>query len=145
MYLHERVEEFQLILNKEKSRAFTFDKRSNIHFHFLGFTFYWGFLGRRRMLKLKTQKEKLIKSIQEFYSWVKANRSVMKLKDLWEKAMLKIKGHVNYYGYPSRCNSASTDMLSSWMVAFSIFFSMDIGFIGSIPVNDGGNQGCSNQ
>ncbi len=97
--LRTRVDEFNLILNEEKCRTLTFDKRSNDHFHFLGFTFYWGLLGRRRALKLKTQKEKLIKSIQEFDSWIKDNRSTMKLKDLWETAKSKIRGHVNYYGY----------------------------------------------
>lgn len=97
--LRRRIGEFQLILNEEKSRAFTFDKRSNIHFNFLGFTFYWGPLGGKRMLRLKTQKEKLIKSIQGFYSWIKENRSQMKLTDLWESAKSRIIGHVNYYGY----------------------------------------------
>jgi RNA-directed DNA polymerase len=97
--LKRRVEEFQLILNEEKCRTLTFDKRSNEHFHFLGFTFYWGRLGRKRTLKLKTQKEKLIKSIQEFYSWIKENRNTMKLKELWELAKSKIRGHLNYYGY----------------------------------------------
>ena len=97
--LRERVKEFGLTLNEEKSKTLKFDKRSNGHFHFLGFTFYWGPLGRRRSLKLKTQKEKLIKAIQEFYSWIKRNRNTMKLKDLWEVAKSKIRGHVNYYGY----------------------------------------------
>lgn len=60
---------------------------------------YWGPLGKKRTLKLKTRKEKLIKSIQEFDRWIKENRSTMKLRDLWELAKSKIRGHVNYYGY----------------------------------------------
>lgn len=97
--LRSRVREFQLFLNEEKSRTFTFEKRNNDHFHFLGFTYYWGPLGKKRTLKLKTRKEKLIKSIQEFDRWIKENRSTMKLRDLWELAKSKIRGHVNYYGY----------------------------------------------
>ncbi len=97
--LHQRVKEFKLILNEEKSRTLTFDKWSNEHFHFLGFTFYWGRLGRKRALRLKTQKEKLIKSIQEFYKWCKTNRNMMKLTELWQLAKSKIRGHINYYGY----------------------------------------------
>ena len=52
--LHTRVEGYKLILNEEKSRTLTCDKWSNAHFHFLGFPFYWGPLGKKRSLKLKT-------------------------------------------------------------------------------------------
>ena len=47
---------------------------------------------------MKTQTEKLVKSIQAFTSWIKANRSKAKLNALWEEAKAKLKGHYAYYG-----------------------------------------------
>ena len=75
------------------------DKSSKLHFHFLGFTFYWGKQGSRRIFKIKTQKEKLLKAIMEFDCWIKINRSKYKLKELWKIAISKIRGHFNYYGF----------------------------------------------
>lgn len=97
--LQARVADYQLILNEEKSRTLTFDKRRHEHFHFLGLTFYWGYLGRKRALRLKTQKEKLIKAIQEFYHWIKENRNKRKIQFLWDEAKSRIRGHLNDYGY----------------------------------------------
>ena len=75
-------------------------KEESNHFHFLGFTFYWGRrpYKKTRMLKLKTHKEKLLKKIQEFYCWIKKVRSSMKLKFIWKQASVKLIGHYNYFG-----------------------------------------------
>ncbi len=97
--LENRVKEYGLSLNAEKTRAFTLPKNGHQQFSFLGLTFYWGKQNKRVILKVKTQKEKLIKAIQEFDRWIKAIRNKKKLKDIWELARSKIRGHNNYYGY----------------------------------------------
>jgi hypothetical protein len=97
--LRERVKKYKISLNDEKTHQLMLDKKSHESFNFLGFTFYRGIQGKRKILKIKTQKERLIKAISEFKDWIKANRNRMKLKDLWAMAKAKITGHVNYYGY----------------------------------------------
>lgn len=97
--LEERTKAFGLSLNQDKTRILTLAKGEHQQFSFLGFTFYWGMQGSRVMLKIKTQKEKLIKAMQEFDQWVKKVRNRMKLKDIWALAKAKIRGHNNYYGY----------------------------------------------
>jgi RNA-directed DNA polymerase len=97
--LSKRCQNYGLKLNEEKSRSFCFAKSTHESFNFLGFTFYWGKQGSRRILKVKTQKEKLHKTIQEFDGWIKTNRNRTKLGRLWEMAKAKIRGHINYYGY----------------------------------------------
>ncbi|MCB0411207.1 MAG: hypothetical protein KDD22_01695, partial [Bdellovibrionales bacterium] len=94
-----RVESFDLRLNEEKSKSINFKKSSTEDFNFLGFTFYWGPQGKRRILKVKTEKTKLIKAIREFSDWIKGSRNRMKLSALWEMATAKIRGHYNYFGY----------------------------------------------
>lgn len=97
--LKKRVEEYSLILNEDKTKIINLSKGLKNSFNFLGFTFYWGKQGKRRILKVKTQKEKLIKGIKEFYDWIKKYRNTMKLKQIWDLAKAKIQGHINYYGY----------------------------------------------
>jgi RNA-directed DNA polymerase len=97
--LEERVKQYGLKLNADKSRHLTLSKSNHEHFHFLGFTFYWGIQGSRRILKIKTQKDKLIKSMQEFDAWIKKVRNQKDLKTIWSLAKSKIQGHINYFGY----------------------------------------------
>jgi len=94
-----RVENYGISLNEEKTQQLTLGKKDRGSFNFLGFTFYRGKQGKRKILKIKTQKEKLIKGISEFYDWIKSNRNRMKLSELWKIAKSKIIGHLNYYGY----------------------------------------------
>jgi RNA-directed DNA polymerase len=97
--LNERVEQYGLKLNQEKTKQFTLTKENHQHFNFLGFTFYWGKQSSRIILKVKTQKERLHKAIREFDHWIKKVRNQMKLKEIWELAQSKLRGHINYYGY----------------------------------------------
>jgi len=97
--LRTRVKEFGLSLNEDKTHNLTMAKNQHTHFSFLGFTFYWGKQGRRRILKVKTQKERLIRSLQEFEQWIKKIRNQKPLKSIWELAKSKIRGHLNYYGF----------------------------------------------
>lgn len=97
--LQKRVEDYDLVLNEDKTRVIDLSKSKGNQLDFLGVTIYWGKQGSRRVLKIKTQKEKLIKSFVEFDQWIKKNRNRYKLKELWKTAKLKINGHVNYFGY----------------------------------------------
>ena len=94
-----RIEAFGLSLNIDKTKTINFNKSKENSFDFLGFTLYWGKQNKRRILKVKTQKDKLIKSFKEFYEWIKANRNRMKLKEIWSIAKSKLQGHYNYFGY----------------------------------------------
>jgi len=94
-----RIEAFGLSLNRDKTKTINFNKSKENSFDFLGFTLYWGKQNKKRTLKVKTQKEKLIKSFNEFYDWIKTNRSQMKLKELWSLAKSKLQGHYNYFGF----------------------------------------------
>jgi len=97
--LKQRVEQFDLQLNEDKTHMLELSKDNHESFSFLGLTFYWGRQNKRKVLKVGTQKEKLIRAIREFDVWIKTNRSRMKLKDVWALAKSKIVGHINYYGY----------------------------------------------
>lgn len=97
--LEKRVGEYGLILNKDKTHTLTLAKTEHHHFSFLGFTFYWGKQASKVILKVKTQKEKLVKAFQEFDHWIKKVRNSMKLEEIWDLAKAKIRGHNNYYGY----------------------------------------------
>ncbi len=101
--LKKRVEKFDLKLNEDKTHMLELAKDNHNSFSFLGFTFYWGKKNKRKVLKVSTQKEKLIRAIREFEVWIKVNRSNYKLKEIWALAKSKIIGHVNYYGY--YCNA----------------------------------------
>ncbi len=94
-----RIEEFGLSLNVDKTRTLDFSKSKENSFDFLGFTFYWGKQNKKQTLKVKTQKDKLHKSMNEFYEWIKRDRNSMKLKEIWSIAKSKLQGHYNYFGF----------------------------------------------
>lgn len=104
--LRQRVKDYGLSLNEDKTHIINLDKNSNGSFNFLGFTFYWGKPWKKKKadLRVKTQKEKLIKSIQEFEAWIKVNRSKMKTSEIWKMTKLKLTGHYNYFGYSTNRN-----------------------------------------
>jgi len=98
--LYQRVAAYGLELNREKTRIITFRNTEKTQFDFLGFTFYWGKgVGRKHLLKVKTQKKGLHKKLQEFDHWVKEIRSQLKLSEIWSLAKAKLRGHYEYYGY----------------------------------------------
>jgi len=98
--LHQRVTLYGLELHPDKTQIIDFRKTENNQFDFLGFTFYWGKgVGRKHLLKIKTQKKKLHKKLQEFDHWVKDIRSQLKISEIWRLAQSKIQGHYQYFGY----------------------------------------------
>jgi len=96
-----RVTEYGLKLNEDKTKKISFRKDEHTSFDFLGFTFYWGKNSGsgKRVLKIKTRKETLLKKIQEFYYWIKEARSTMKTREIWKTTREKLRGHYNYFGY----------------------------------------------
>jgi retron-type reverse transcriptase len=54
--LKERVKGYKISLNDEKTHQLILNKKSHESFNFLGFTFYRGKQGKRKILKIKTQK-----------------------------------------------------------------------------------------
>lgn len=101
--LKNRLAEYGLELNSEKTKVVCFDRTKPIArgiFDFLGFTFYWGksFINDKIALRVRTSAKALEKKIQEFANWIKQNRSRHKLESLWETAAKKLTGHYNYYG-----------------------------------------------
>lgn len=97
--LFERVKLYKLELNKDKTRLVDFGKGLNNSFDFLGFTFYRVSKHNKKILSLKTSKKRLHKKMQEFYNWIKAERNLMKTREIWKLASSKLRGHYNYYGY----------------------------------------------
>ena len=99
--LEVQVKKYGLELNKEKTKIIFFGKDQYQSFDFLGFTFFWGRKRkvRGRQLMIKTCKERLLKKIQDFYSWIKAIRSKERLEKIWELAKTKLQGHYNYFGF----------------------------------------------
>jgi group II intron reverse transcriptase/maturase len=96
----DRLLHFNLELNEEKSKKIDFGPRSGNVFHFTGFTFYWGKDrgSHTRRLKVKTQKERLNKSITEMNLWLKENRNKYNLQKIWDMISVKLRGHYNYFG-----------------------------------------------
>jgi len=100
-HLKERVSEFGLVLNEEKSVIINFSKNERNSFNFLGFTFYWDKKRPyiKQALKIKTQQKTLHRKIQDFYLWIKSCRSSLKIDRIWKLAKAKLQGHFNYYGF----------------------------------------------
>lgn len=98
--LYQRVSLYGLELHPDKTQLIVFRNTERMQFDFLGFTFYWGTSNRKKhLLKVKTQKKKLHKKLQEFDHWVKEIRSQMKISEIWRLAQSKIQGHYQYFGY----------------------------------------------
>lgn len=99
--LRERLAEYKLSVNEDKTAIINFAKGKETIFSFLGFTFFWNKKkGWNKInLAIKTQRDKLAKKIQEFTDWIKLNRSQLSRKEIWSITTAKLRGHYNYYGY----------------------------------------------
>ena len=107
--LQERLKEYGLELNAGKSGVKSFGnyERENAQkqqrkantFDFLGFTHYCT-VSRKGKFKVgrRTSAKKFRKSCKNIYSWLKANRNAISMKELWSKLALRIRGHYQYYG-----------------------------------------------
>jgi RNA-directed DNA polymerase len=98
--LNTRLNNYGLTLNEDKSGMINFRPKTERIFSFVGFTFYWGkgSGGKRRYLRVKTEKVRLFKKVQEYIAWLKSNRNRIRLIEIWETTKAKLRGHYNYYG-----------------------------------------------
>ena len=116
--LKERLEKFNLELEMSKTKMLEFGRfagqRAKGHdkpatFDFLGFTHY---CGKTRYgvfkLKRKTSQKKFRAKLKEINNWLRKERSHLTKGELFQKTILKMKGHLNYYGITDNiysCNS----------------------------------------
>jgi group II intron reverse transcriptase/maturase len=107
--LHERFARYDLQLHPDKTRIISFgryeienakkQKRRDNTFDFLGLTHYCtqsrhgGFLVGRRTIAKRFRKK-----IGQMKQWLKAQRNLLKLRDLWRMIASKLRGHYQYYG-----------------------------------------------
>jgi len=73
-----------------------FKKQGSKRFEFLGFEFSWSTsLRGKDIIKRRTSRKKLRKSIKNFKEWCKMMRN-QKFKTLFKKLNAKLRGYYNY-------------------------------------------------
>jgi len=102
--LPKRFAKYNLTLHPEKTRLIRFcrpngaDKVKPETFDFLGFTHYWGKSRKGHyIIKHKTGKGRLARTIHNFNIWLKKNRH-MEVKEQHAILCRKLQGHYAYYG-----------------------------------------------
>jgi RNA-directed DNA polymerase len=119
MTLKERLEKFNLELEKSKTKMLTFGRFAEANarkrgsrpstFDFLGFTHY---CGKTRSgifkVKRKTSRKKFRAKLKEINNWLRKERSHLTKRELFRRTILKMKGHLNYYGITDNLSSCST-------------------------------------
>ena len=103
--LGKRLEEYKLQLNEEKTKLVAFDKKAAAKgvkqetFDFLGFTFYLGkYQSGWVVPKLKTRAKTMRTKLNRVKEWIKQEKDVRLLKEIWNMFTAKLRGHVQYYG-----------------------------------------------
>jgi RNA-directed DNA polymerase len=111
----ERFKEFGLELNETKTQimSFGFFEKSNAKkqgrkantFDFLGLTHYCSETRRGKFkVSRKTSSKRLNSSLNAIGTWIKFNR-MLKIRSIWDKLSLKIRGHYQYYGVSDNSRS----------------------------------------
>lgn len=100
-----RTDRFSLILNEDKSKTVSFDKRQFKEtrqgtFDFLGFTFYLGLnrTGKFVLPKVMTSRKRMREKLKVVKQWCRDNRNRPKLAEFWKYFCIKLEGHIRYYG-----------------------------------------------
>jgi RNA-directed DNA polymerase len=101
--LEKRLGKFGLTLSFDKTHIIEFTRKTGNSFDFLGFEFRLARTGKRRV-RIRTSREKLRKSIQNFKIWCKAKRHV-RLDRLFGELNVKLRGYYNYYGVKGNSKS----------------------------------------
>lgn len=96
-----RLEKFNLELAEEKTKILCFSKykiAENESFDFLGFEFRRGKSQKGKdIIKRRTSRKKLRKSIKMLTEWCKENRH-QRIRNIVEDLNTKLRGYYNYYG-----------------------------------------------
>lgn len=99
--LPKRMAKFGLELAEEKTKIISFSrfrKHEKTYFEFLGMEFRWGVSKKGKdIIKRRTSRKKLKKSLQNFAKWCKENRN-KRLRKLFMELNSKLRGYYNYYG-----------------------------------------------
>lgn len=107
--LGKRLGKFGLELEPTKTRVMEFGRFAVQNarkrggqaetFDFLGLTHYCGTRkdGKGFRMKRRTARKKFAAKLKIFKEWLKKAR-IMKTKEIWETAKIKLRGHYNYYG-----------------------------------------------
>lgn len=102
--LPKRFGRYGLEIQREKTRLLKFSRPSGRgqgkpgSFTFLGFTHYWGKSRKGNwVVKRKTAKDRLSRSIKRVHLWCKANRH-LSVKDQQQRLRSKLQGHYGYFG-----------------------------------------------
>jgi len=111
MFYHlmpKRLKKFNLELSMEKTNIILFSrykKNQSSSFEFLGFEFRWSksYKGKD-IIKRRTSRKKLRKSIKNFTQWCKEMRN-KRFKTIFEKLNAKLRGYYNYYGLINNLDS----------------------------------------
>jgi len=108
--LGKRLGKFGLEVADEKTKIIRFsrfEQSESNSFDFLGFEFRWG-LSRngKSMIKRRTSRSKLRKSIKTATIWCKENRH-RRIKTIVEMLNSKLRGYFNYYGVISNSKGIS--------------------------------------
>lgn len=108
--LRERLQKFGLTLSNEKTSIKEFGRYAFSNrlerglgkpetFDFLGFTHYCSKTQDGRFsTRVKTSRQRMNTAIVEMNNYLKSVRNMLKLKQIWEGTILKLRGHYNYYG-----------------------------------------------
>lgn len=106
--LPERLKKFNLELSMEKTNIILFSrykKNQSGSFEFLGFEFRWSKSYRGKdIIKRRTSRKKLRKSIKNFTEWCKEMRN-RRLRTIFKKLNSKLRGYYNYYGLKNNYDS----------------------------------------
>lgn len=96
-----RLGKFGLKLAEEKTKIIKFSKYDDVKsksFDFVGFEYRWSKSKKgKNIVRRRTSRSKLKKSIQAFKDWCKRNRN-SKFKWIIKMLNLKFRGYFNYYG-----------------------------------------------
>jgi len=97
-----RLSKYNLKLNSEKTHMVKFDRnhrRESGAFDFLGFTFYIGLSKKGHAItKIKSSGKKIRIKLKNVNEWCRKNRNKFRLRELWDKFCIKLRGHIQYYG-----------------------------------------------
>lgn len=110
-----RLGKYSLKMNEDKTEMTPFDKieygkgiRQGT-FDFLGFTFYIGLSKKRHIIpKVKTSSKRMRTKLRIVKEWCKKYRCHVKMKPLWLKFTVKLRGHVQYYGVSFNTGNVAT-------------------------------------
>jgi len=122
--MQERLKKFNLELSMDKTNIMLFSrykKQQSGSFEFLGFEFRWEKSRKGKdIIKKRTSRKKLRKSINNFTLWCKKMRN-KRFKTLFKKLNSKLRGYYNYYGVINNYKSLeeffnkSLDILYKWL------------------------------